>query len=163
MTSLLPQVAGNHWLFQVNEHAACWHCVCVFPTVPRGERQHVAVTGIVSVLPALGPPASLLSPAHRSSALLQRHSTLANTHACMLFASVRSSGWLMTNSSWLTRGWCSFMSGKQWAVMNNLTLVVTEVKLLLSGLVTMWYKTAQQDLSCKVSSALSVLSPTHTP
>lgn len=45
-------------------------------SVPGGQRQHVTVAGIVSVLPALGSLPSLLFPADWGSASLHRHATL---------------------------------------------------------------------------------------
>lgn len=50
-----------------------------------------------------------------------RDTPLWQTHTYMLFASVWSLGWLMTNSLLVTRGWCSFMPGKQWALISSIT------------------------------------------
>lgn len=70
-------ITHNVMLISNSSHETC---VCV----PGGECQHMAVAGVVSVVPALCSPPSLLCPAHRSSASLQRSSTLnkhsRNTH-----------------------------------------------------------------------------------
>lgn len=167
MTSLLPQVAAKE-----GAAAHTWGIPDYFKSL---YTEHVDTVFVCSwpyrevsantwLLQASSPSSQLsallpLSSVQLTGALPRSRDTpLWQTHTYMLFVSVRSLEWLMTNSSVVTRGWCSFMTGKQWAVMNNLTLVTTEVKLLLSGLVTMRYKTAQQDLSCKVTSTHSMLS-----
>lgn len=171
MTSLSPQMAAN---ITAQERAAAhtWGITDYFKLMNKEHFDTVfvcswpyrEVSANTWLLQASSPSSQLsallpLSSVQLTGALPRSRDTpLWQTHTYMLFASVRSLGWLMTNSSLVTWRWCSFMPGKQWAVMNNLTLVIIEVKLLLSGLVTIWYKTAQQDLSCKVTSAHSMLS-----
>ena len=54
-------------------------CVCVCVHVPGGEREHVAVAGIVAVLPSLRPPPPVLRPAHWGPDPVQRGPGLKNT------------------------------------------------------------------------------------
>lgn len=166
MTSLLPQVAAN---FTAQERAIAhtWGITDYFKLM---NTQHVNTVFVCSwlyrevsantwLLQASSPSSQLsallpLSSVQLTGALPRSRDTpLWQTHTYMLF----TLGWLMTISLLVTWGWCSFMPGKQWAVMNNLTLVMIETPAfwVTHNVVS---TTAQQDLSCKVSSAHSMLS-----